>query len=106
MKSMFAIGFVFTALLSMFNTMYVFFIVHRRLCMILSETFIGKEVKIILIQCVLYRFDGHVVAKLPFTPISWIQGISHRGLLGDDFTDCSFIFLYIVSTMSIRQVPV
>jgi hypothetical protein len=43
MKSMFAIGFVFTALLSMFNTMYVFFIVHRRLCMILSETFIGKR---------------------------------------------------------------
>ncbi|KNC22307.1 hypothetical protein FF38_07296 [Lucilia cuprina] len=69
MKSMFATGFAFTALLSMFNSI----------------------------------FDGRVVAQLPFTPISWIQGLSHRNLSGDDFTDCSFIFLYILCTMSIRQ---
>lgn len=69
MKSMFAIGFAFTALLSMFNSI----------------------------------FEGRVVAKLPFTPISWLQGLSHRNLSGDDFTDCSFIFLYILCTMSIRQ---
>ncbi|KAB0385918.1 hypothetical protein FD755_000874 [Muntiacus reevesi] len=49
-------------------------------------------------------FDGRVVAKLPFTPLSYIQGLSHRNLLGDDTTDCSFIFLYILCTMSIRQV--
>ncbi|XP_025113636.1 calcium load-activated calcium channel-like [Pomacea canaliculata] len=69
MKSMFAIGFAFTALLSMFNTI----------------------------------FDGRVVATLPFTPISLIQGISHRNLPGEDYTHCSFIFLYILCTMSIRQ---
>ncbi|VDP46543.1 unnamed protein product, partial [Soboliphyme baturini] len=70
MKSMFAIGLAFTALLSTFNSI----------------------------------FEGRIVAKLPFTPISWFQGISHRSLLGEDYTDCSFIFLYILSTMSIRQV--
>ena len=48
MKSMFAIGFAFTSLLSMFNSI----------------------------------FDGKVVAKLPFTPISWLQGLSHRNILG------------------------
>nr|CAG4645127.1 EOG090X0DWG [Leptodora kindtii] len=69
MKSMLAIGFAFTALLGMFNSI----------------------------------FDGRVVAKLPFTPISWIQGLSHRNLPGEDYTDCSFIFLYILCTMSIRQ---
>lgn len=69
MKSMFAIGFAFTALLSMFNSI----------------------------------FDGRVVAKLPFVPISWLQNISHRNLPGEDYTDCSFIFLYILCTMSIRQ---
>ncbi|KAF8782002.1 Calcium load-activated calcium channel like protein [Argiope bruennichi] len=69
MKSMFAIGFAFTALLSMFNSI----------------------------------FDGRVVAKLPFIPIGWIQGLSHRNLIGDDYSDCSFIFLYILCTMSIRQ---
>lgn len=50
MKSMFAIGFAFTSLLSMFNSI----------------------------------FDGKVVAKLPFTPIPWLQGLSHRNLLGND----------------------
>jgi len=69
MKSMFAIGIAFTALLSMFNSI----------------------------------FDGRVVAKLPFVPIGFIQGLSHRNLTGDDYTDCSFIFLYILCTMSIRQ---
>ncbi|KAI1289967.1 Calcium load-activated calcium channel [Halotydeus destructor] len=69
MKSMFAIGFAFTALLSMFNTIY----------------------------------DGRVVAKLPFHPIAMVQGLSHRNLSGEDYTDCSFIFLYILCTMSIRQ---
>lgn len=50
------------------------------------------------------RFDGHVVAKLPFQPFSLIQGLSHRNLMGSDVTDCSFIFLYILCTMSIREV--
>jgi len=69
MKSMFAIGLAFTALLSTFNSI----------------------------------FDGRIVAKLPFTPITWIQGISHRNLPGEDYTESSFIFLYILCTMTIRQ---
>lgn len=69
MKSMLAIGLTFTALLSMFNSI----------------------------------FDGRVVAKLPFTPISWLHGFSHRNLPGQDYSDCSFIFVYILCTMSIRQ---
>ncbi|XP_003387319.1 PREDICTED: calcium load-activated calcium channel-like [Amphimedon queenslandica] len=48
-------------------------------------------------------FDGRVVAKLPFTPFGILQGISHRNLMGTDMTDCSFIFLYILCTMSIRE---
>ena len=51
-----------------------------------------------------FSFDGRVVAKLPFVPISWFQNLSHRNLPGSDYTDCSFIFLYILCTMSIRQV--
>uniref|UniRef100_H2Z1T7 Calcium load-activated calcium channel n=1 Tax=Ciona savignyi TaxID=51511 RepID=H2Z1T7_CIOSA len=69
MKSMFAIGFCFTALLGTLSSV----------------------------------FEGRVVAKLPFTPIGLLQGLSHRGLMGKDYTDCSFIFLYILCTMSIRQ---
>jgi len=66
---MLAIGIVFTALLSIFNSI----------------------------------FDGRIVAKLPFQPIGFLQGISHRNLPGTDYTDCSFIFLYILCTMAIRQ---
>jgi len=66
---MFAIGLAFTALLSIFNSI----------------------------------FDGRIVAKIPFQPISFIVGISHRNLPGTDYTDCSFIFLYILCTMAIRQ---
>ncbi|KAG9510904.1 Calcium load-activated calcium channel, partial [Fragariocoptes setiger] len=69
MKSMFFVGFAFTALLGMFNSI----------------------------------FSGRVVAKLPFEPISFVVGISHRNLPGEDLTDCSFIFLYILCTMSIRS---
>lgn len=58
----------------------------------------------VLISLSGFSFDGRVVAKLPFVPLSYIQGLSHRNLLGEDFTDCSFIFLYILCTMSIRQV--
>lgn len=36
-------------------------------------------------------FSGVVAAKLPFVPFSLIQKISHRGLEGDDPTDCSVV---------------
>ncbi|KAK9305406.1 hypothetical protein QLX08_003539 [Tetragonisca angustula] len=49
------------------------------------------------------REEERVVARLPFVPLGWIQGLSHRNLPGDDYTECSFIFLYILCTMSIRQ---
>lgn len=58
---------------------------------------------IISLPLVFCSFDGRIVARLPFLPISWIQGLSHRNLPGDDYTECSFIFLYILCTMSIRQ---
>uniref|UniRef100_A0A6I8SUA5 Calcium load-activated calcium channel n=1 Tax=Xenopus tropicalis TaxID=8364 RepID=A0A6I8SUA5_XENTR len=43
------------------------------------------------------------LSHLPFVPLSYIQGLSHRNLIGEDYSDCSFIFLYILCTMSIRQ---
>uniref|UniRef100_A0A1I7V0Y9 phenylalanine--tRNA ligase n=1 Tax=Caenorhabditis tropicalis TaxID=1561998 RepID=A0A1I7V0Y9_9PELO len=49
MKSMFAIGLAFTALLSTFNSI----------------------------------FEGRVVAKLPFHPIGFVQGLSHRNMISE-----------------------
>ena len=72
----------------MFNSMYVIFKVQEQR----------------VFDWLFSSFEGRVVAKLPFEPILWIRGLSHRNLSGDDFTDCSFIFLYVLCTMSIRQV--
>lgn len=93
MKSVLVIGFTFTALMGMFNTMYVITI-HFSLCTCHTPQHLGSTL----------RFDGHIVAKLPFEPFSLIRHISHRNLMGEDYTDCSFIFLYILCTMSIREV--
>ncbi|KAM4655634.1 calcium load-activated calcium channel isoform 1-T1 [Amazona ochrocephala] len=113
MKSMFAIGFCFTALMGMFNS------IHsaqqgalpagcnqiEQIALDLDKTLTSFLCGSILFRATLVnvRFDGRVVAKLPFIPLSYIQGLSHRNLLGEDYTDCSFIFLYILCTMSIRQ---
>ena len=87
MKSMFAIGLTFTALMKIY------------LSFLMNIDFQGLTIFYVLLS-----FDGRDVAKLPFVPISWFQGLSHRNLFGSDYTDCSFIFLYILCTMSIRQV--
>eukprot|EP00270_Netrium_digitus_P021335 TRINITY_DN907_c0_g1_i2.p1 TRINITY_DN907_c0_g1~~TRINITY_DN907_c0_g1_i2.p1 ORF type:complete len:189 (-),score=47.66 TRINITY_DN907_c0_g1_i2:134-700(-) len=47
-------------------------------------------------------FDGKPVAKLPFTPFKFIQNMSHRGLPGDDGTDCAMVFLYMLCSLCIR----
>ncbi|KAI3387420.1 hypothetical protein SNEBB_000951 [Seison nebaliae] len=68
MKSNFAIGFVFMALLGVLNSI----------------------------------FEGRIVAYLPFTPFALIRGLSHRGLPGTNYQECSFIFIYILATMALR----
>ncbi|PWA47170.1 hypothetical protein CTI12_AA500270 [Artemisia annua] len=47
-------------------------------------------------------YEGRVVAKLPFVPFKIVQKMSHRGLRGDDYTDCSMAFLYFLCSISIR----
>jgi uncharacterized membrane protein (DUF106 family) len=47
-------------------------------------------------------FEGKVVAKLPFMPIGFVRKMSHRGLSGDDATDCAMPFLYLLCSISIR----
>ena len=44
------------------------------------------------------------VAKLPFVPFRLISGITHRGLEGEDFTECSFMFIYILAGMFFRTI--
>ena len=41
-------------------------------------------------------FKDQVFAKLPFVPISIIRFASHFEMPGDDPTDCSFLFLFLL----------
>ncbi|KAF6150236.1 hypothetical protein GIB67_000110 [Kingdonia uniflora] len=47
-------------------------------------------------------FEGKSIAKLPFSPANLVQKMSHRGIPGDDPTDCSMAFLYFLCSISIR----
>ena len=49
-------------------------------------------------------FQGIVVAKIPFVPFKLLRGLSHRGILSNDFTDCSFVFLYLLCNISFRPI--
>eukprot|EP00897_Mesotaenium_endlicherianum_P004922 jgi/Mesen1/4458/ME000227S03478 len=47
-------------------------------------------------------FDGKAVAKLPFVPFRFFQKMTHRGLPGEDATDCAMVFFYMLCSISIR----
>jgi Na+/glutamate symporter len=36
-------------------------------------------------------FDGQVVAILPFEPMSFFRGVTHRGIEGDNFYHCAVV---------------
>jgi uncharacterized membrane protein (DUF106 family) len=48
------------------------------------------------------HYAGVVVAKIPFVPLGLIQSISHRGLEGTDYTECSAVFIYVLCSMSCK----
>lgn len=47
-------------------------------------------------------FQGIPVARLPFEPFSLLQGVTHRGLVGDDMTECSYLFIYLLASYLYR----
>ena len=49
-----------------------------------------------------YNIIGIVVAKLPFQPFFLISGLTHRGLLGNDYTDASYLCIYILTSFILR----
>ena len=46
-------------------------------------------------------FAGSVVARLPFTPPSIFKNITHYGIPGNEFTECSITFAFILCNMSL-----
>lgn len=47
-----------------------------------------------------------VVLRLPFSPPPLVQSLSHMGLDGDDYRECSAAFVYALASMSLRAYAV
>lgn len=48
--------------------------------------------------------EGIALLRLPFTPFSFLTGITHRGLAGDDMTQASFVFVFALTSTALRPV--
>ena len=68
----------------------------------MKNTFIIAIFMIAVITTMSNSYHARVIAKLPFEPFSLLQGMTHRGLPGNDSTDCSMIFIYVLSSYIIR----
>ena len=49
------------------------------------------------------QFSGQVVARLPFDPPGFTKGMTHYGLSGNDFRDCSITFAFLLCNISVAQ---
>lgn len=74
----------------------------RMQAMKMRSTFLIGLFLMVSISSLSNYFEGIPVARLPFVPLSFFQGLTHRGLGGDDFTECSFFFIYLMASYLFR----
>eukprot|EP00798_Chlamydomonas_sp_ICE-L_P008094 gene8094-1337_t len=48
------------------------------------------------------HFKGKVAGKLPFVPFSLLHRMTHGGLSGDNYTECSGTFIYVLCQTGVR----
>ncbi|CAG9317212.1 unnamed protein product [Blepharisma stoltei] len=68
----------------------------------MKSTMIVALFMIAFISTLSSTYQGVVVAKLPFVPFSLLQSMTHRNLPGIDMTDCSMIFIYVLTSYLVR----
>ncbi len=51
--------------------------------------------------CLNNWFYGTIAARLPFTPVSMFQGLTHYGIENPDMTLSSVTFIFVLSQLSI-----
>ena len=55
---------------------------------------------IVFIRLMYSYFEGVVVAKLPFQPASFLSGLTHYGLPGENMRECSMTFIYVLCNLT------
>jgi len=69
---------------------------RTRVMMLFSVTMIG------LVWALNSACAGIVAAKLPFEPFAILHPLTHRGLAGEDYTDCSVAFFFMLCSGAAR----
>ena len=46
-------------------------------------------------------WSGTVAARLPFVPLGLFQGVTHYGIAGNDYRECSITFIFVLCNVSI-----
>jgi hypothetical protein len=64
---------------------------------------IGIPVMIVGYQLLSAAYDGVVLINLPFTPFRFMQGLTHRNLPGDDYSEMSVHFVFIIALAVLRK---
>ncbi|PVU95902.1 hypothetical protein BB559_002563 [Furculomyces boomerangus] len=49
-------------------------------------------------------YDKTPVGKFPFTPFGLFQSLTHRGLDGDDYTQISCVFVFVMASVSTKAI--
>lgn len=69
----------------------------------MRSSFATMFVMIGMFSFITSQYDGQVIARLPFVPVSFISMLSHRNIKGDDLTECSVYFLYAICSLTFRE---
>lgn len=69
----------------------------------MQSTFMIGLFAIVTVSSLGNYFQGIPVARLPFEPIGLFRPMTHRGLGGEDYTECSYILIYMLSSFILRQ---
>ena len=46
-------------------------------------------------------WSGTVAARLPFTPFGFVTNMTHYGIQGTDYRECSITFIFVLCNVSI-----
>ena len=76
---------------------------HRELGALKGRFTLATGVSMMLIMYLTNNFFyGKIIGTMPFEPYSLVSNMSHRGLYGDNMSEVSMVFIYIITQMAFR----
>jgi len=67
------------------------------------SSFIVGLCMLFIMKVVFWRYEGVIVARLPFKPVGIFSNVTHNLLEGEDYSQCSVAFLYLLALLTLRN---